>query len=199
MRPTPRTAPAPHTTSTPRTPAPRTAAPRTATAPRTPAPRTAAPRTAATPRTPAPRTTPAPPTPAPRTTPTPRTPPSHRLAATLTALLAVLLTLVPAGPAAGAGLALPEAVPAATTVPRPDTGFHADDGCATTCATQVRARHDHLGERPAPPDRLATPTRLTGLAPAAHRRATAAPGSVPVSPGRTSHDRGRAPPASSGT
>ncbi|MDN3256508.1 hypothetical protein [Streptomyces sp. MA25(2023)] len=183
MRPTPRTAPAPHTTSTPRTPAPRTAA-----TPRTPAPRTAAP-----------RTTPAPPTPAPRTTPTPRTPPSHRLAATLTALLAVLLTLVPAGPAAGAGLALPEAVPAATTVPRPDTGFHADDGCATTCATQVRARHDHLGERPAPPDRLATPTRLTGLAPAAHRRATAAPGSVPVSPGRTSHDRGRAPPASSGT
>lgn len=199
MRPTPRTAPAPHTTSTPRTPAPRTAAPRTATAPRTPAPRTAAPRTAATPRTPAPRTTPAPPTPAPRTATTPRTPPSHRLAATLTALLAVLLTLVPAGPAAGAGLALPEAVPAATTVPRPDTGFHADDGCATTCATQVRARHDHLGERPAPPDRLATPTRLTGLAPAAHRRATAAPGSVPVSPGRTSHDRGRAPPASSGT
>lgn len=178
MRPTPRTAPAPHTTSTPRTPAPRT----------TPTPRTPAPRTATTPRTPAPRTT-----------PTPRTPPSHRLAATLTALLAVLLTLVPAGPAAGAGLALPEAVPAATTVPRPDTGFHADDGCATTCATQVRARHDHLGERPAPPDRLATPTRLTGLAPAAHRRATAAPGSVPVSPGRTSHDRGRAPPASSGT
>ncbi|MFE0949548.1 hypothetical protein [Streptomyces mutabilis] len=199
MRPTPRTAPAPHTTSTPRTPAPRTAAPRTASPPRTPAPRTAAPRTAATTRPPAPRTTPAPPTPAPRTATTPRTPPSHRLAATLTALLAVLLTLVPAGPAAGAGLALPEAVPAATTVPRPDTGFHADDGCATTCATQVRARHDHLGERPAPPDRLATPTRLTGLAPAAHRRATAAPGSVPVSPGRTSHDRGRAPPASSGT
>ncbi|KFG73013.1 hypothetical protein [Streptomyces mutabilis] len=161
-----------------------------------------------TPRTaPAPGTTPAPPiaappraTPALRTAPAPRTPSSHRLAATLTALLAVLLTLVPAGrPAAGAGLALPETVPAATTVPRPDTGFRADDGCATTCATQVRARHDHLGERPAPPDRLATATRLTGVAPAAHRRATAAPGSVPVSPGRTSHDRGRAPPASSGT
>ncbi|MFI0038110.1 hypothetical protein ACH4NS_21845 [Streptomyces mutabilis] len=194
MRPTPRTAPAPHTTSTPRTAAPPIPAPRTAATPRIPALRTTP-----APPTPALRTTPAPPTPAPRTATTPRTPPSHRLAATLTALLAVLLTLVPAGPAAGAGLALPEAVPAATTVPRPDTGFHADDGCATTCATQVRARHDHLGERPAPPDRLATPTRLTGLAPAAHRRATAAPGSVPVSPGRTSHDRGRAPPASSGT
>ncbi|MFE1033350.1 hypothetical protein ACFW40_15760 [Streptomyces sp. NPDC058807] len=131
--------------------------------------------------------------------PTPRTAPSHRLAATLTALLAVLLTLAPAGPLAGAGLALPGTVPSATTVPRPDTGFHADDGCATTCATQARARHDHLGERPAPLDRLATATRPTGAAPAAHRRATAPSGSVPVSPGRTSHDRGRAPPASSGT
>ncbi|MFC8867198.1 hypothetical protein ACFUAC_06005 [Streptomyces sp. NPDC057148] len=130
---------------------------------------------------------------------TPRTAPGHRLAATLTALLAVLLTLVPAGPLAGAGLALPGTVPAATTVPHPDTGFHADDGCTTSCATQARARHDHLGERTAPPDRLATATRPTGVAPAAHRRTTAPSGSVSVSPGRTSHDRGRAPPASSGT
>ncbi|WP_217251493.1 hypothetical protein [Streptomyces sp. AC602_WCS936] len=131
--------------------------------------------------------------------PTPRTAPGHRLAATLTALLAVLLTLVPAGPLAGAGLALPGMAPAATTVPHPDTGFHADDGCTASCATQARARHDHLGERPAPPDRLATATRPTRAAPAAHRRTTAPSGAVPVSPGRTSHDRGRAPPASSGT
>ncbi|MGC9380007.1 hypothetical protein [Streptomyces sp. MH13] len=125
----------------------------------------------------------------------------HRLAAALTALLAVLLTLVPAGPAAGARGAVPGLVPvpAATTVPHPDTGYHADDGCATPCAAQARSRHDHLAERPAPPDRLAVTTRFTGAAPTAHGRTTAPSGAVPVSPGRTSHDRVRAPPVSSGT
>ncbi|MEJ1197310.1 MULTISPECIES: hypothetical protein [unclassified Streptomyces] len=129
------------------------------------------------------------------------TAPGHRLAATLIALLAVVLTLVPAWPAAGAGIAVPgpAPVPAAATVPHPDSGHHADDGCATTCAAQARARHDHLGERPAPPDRLGTTTRAPGTAPAALGRTPAVPGPVPVSPGRTSHDRGRAPPVSSGT
>ncbi|MGW7276898.1 hypothetical protein ACWGIV_01040 [Streptomyces sp. NPDC054844] len=142
--------------------------------------------------------------PARRTAPARRTPapgPGHRLAATLTALLAVVLTLVPAWPAAGAGIAVPgpAPVPAAATVPHPDGGHHADDGCATTCAAQARARHDHLGDRPAPPDRLGTTTRASGTAPAALRRAPAVPDPVPVSPGRASHDRGRAPPVSSGT
>ncbi|MFD5304681.1 MULTISPECIES: hypothetical protein [Streptomyces] len=131
--------------------------------------------------------------------PAPRTAPGHRLAATLTVLLAVLLTLVPAGPVAGPRLALPGAPAAATTVPRPDTGFHADDGCASPCATQARPRHDHLAERPAPSDRLATATRSPRTVPVTHRRTTAPSGAAPVSPGRTSHDRGRAPPASSGT
>lgn len=126
---------------------------------------------------------------------------SYRFAAPLIALLAVLLTLVPAGPASGAGGALPGPlpVPAATTVPHPDTGYHADDVCAAPCATQARSRHDHVGERPAPPDRLATTTHFTGAIPATHARTMAPPGTPRVSPGRTSHDRGRAPPASSGT
>ncbi|MER7052887.1 hypothetical protein [Streptomyces sp. NPDC000351] len=137
-----------------------------------------------------------------RTAPTPVCATRHGPAATLTVLLAVLLTLVPAGPAAtGASVAVvgQVPVPAATTLPDPDTGYHADDGCATACAAQARSRHDHLGERPAPPDRLATTARFTGAAPAAHGRTTAPSGSVPVSPGRTSHDRVRAPPVSSGT
>ncbi|AQS71870.1 hypothetical protein B1H29_07580 [Streptomyces pactum] len=115
-------------------------------------------------------------------------------------MLAVLLVLVPAWPVAGAGTTVPGPVPApaATAVPHPDAGYHADDNCATGCAAQVRPRHDHLAERPAPPDRLATVTRAAGTAPAAHRRTSAAPRPVPVSPGRASHDRGRAPPVSSG-
>ncbi|MFH8976663.1 hypothetical protein [Streptomyces sp. NPDC017890] len=141
--------------------------------------------------------------PARRTAPalTPLPAPGRRLAATLTALLAVLLILVPAAPSADARGAAPGLVPvpAATTVPHPDTGYHADDGCATACAAQARSRHDHLGERPAPPDRLAVTTRFTGGAPAARARTTAPSGAVPVSPGRTSHDRVRAPPVSSGT
>ncbi|MGW0818393.1 hypothetical protein ACWD00_35220 [Streptomyces viridiviolaceus] len=130
--------------------------------------------------------------------PAPRTAPArgHRLAATLTALLAVLLTLVPASPAADAG---PAPVRAATTVPHPESGHHADDTCATVCAAQARARHDHLGERPTPPDHLAATAHGTDAAPAARGRTPAASGHAAVSPGRASHDRGRAPPAPSGT
>ncbi|GAA3959214.1 hypothetical protein GCM10022384_10050 [Streptomyces marokkonensis] len=136
-----------------------------------------------------------------RTAPAPVSVTGHWPAAAFAALLAVLLALVPAGPAAaGAPVAVVGQVPipAGTTLPHPDTGYHDGDGCATACASQARSRHDHLGERPAPPDRLATTTRCTGAAPATHGRTTAPSGSVPVSPGRTSHDRVRAPPVSSG-
>ncbi|MFJ8544762.1 hypothetical protein ACIRFH_22555 [Streptomyces sp. NPDC093586] len=121
---------------------------------------------------------------------------------TVTALLAVLLTLVPAWPAPGARVAPGGPLPAhsVTAVPRPDTGFHSDDDCPGTCAAQARPRHDHLGERPSAPDHLAVTARGAGAVPAAPgRRAPAPPGSPPVSPGRASHDRGRAPPAPSGT
>ncbi|MEU3661054.1 hypothetical protein AB0E77_15060 [Streptomyces sp. NPDC032940] len=125
----------------------------------------------------------------------------RRLAGAVTVLLAVLLALVPAWPVPGAGVvsgALP--VHSATAVPRPDTGLHADDGCPGTCATQARSRHEHLGERPPAPDQLVVTAAGTGVVPAAHgRRAATTRGSPSVSPGRTGHDRGRAPPAPSGT
>ncbi|WP_225647676.1 hypothetical protein, partial [Streptomyces solaniscabiei] len=125
-----------------------------------------------------------------------------RLAAALVGLLAVLLALVPAWPAPGARVAPggPLPVHSVTAVPRPDSGFHADDGCPSSCATQARPRHDHLGERPSAPDHVAVTAHGTGVAPAAHERRTPTPpGSPSVSPGRTGHDRGRAPPAPSGT
>lgn len=141
------------------------------------------------------------------TAPAPARASGLRFAAVLTALLAVLLPLVPAGPAAvavvaaqgPAPLSVPAPAPAATTVPHPDTGYQPDDGCASTCAAQARSRHDHLGERPAPQDRLPGTTHATGAAPAAGGRTSAASTPLAVSPGRTSHDRGRAPPAHSGT
>ncbi|MFF0589796.1 hypothetical protein ACFYWD_27910 [Streptomyces sp. NPDC003781] len=126
----------------------------------------------------------------------------HRLATVLTVLLTVLLPLVPAWPAAGArvGPGGPLAAAAATAVPHPALDLHADDGCTPVCAAQPRARHDQLGERPAAPDQHgATLAHTAGTAPGAHARTSAAAGPVPVSPGRTRHDSGRAPPVSSGT
>ncbi|MFJ6074248.1 hypothetical protein ACIQFU_26025 [Streptomyces sp. NPDC093065] len=126
----------------------------------------------------------------------------RRLATVLTVLLTVLLPLVPAWPAAGAqvGPSGPLAAAAATAVPHPALDLHADDGCTPVCAAQPRARHDLPAERPTAPDHHAAATALrAGASPGAHARTSAAPGPVPVSPGRTSHDSGRAPPVSSGT
>ncbi|MFD4261112.1 hypothetical protein ACFWR9_26680 [Streptomyces sp. NPDC058534] len=124
-----------------------------------------------------------------------------RLATVLTVLLSVLLPLVPAWPADGVhvGPGGPLAATAATEVPHPALDLHADDGCTPVCAAQPRARHDQPGERPTAPDHYATTTAHgAGTVPGAHTRTAAAPGPVPVSPGRTSHDGGRAPPVSSG-
>ncbi|MDT0614826.1 hypothetical protein [Streptomyces lancefieldiae] len=138
--------------------------------------------------------------PARRTAPAPA---GRRVAVALTALLALLLALVPAWPAAGTHVGPSGLLPvdAATAVPHPAFDHRADDGCTPVCAAQARARHDPLGERPPAPDHhSAAAPHDAGAAPAAHARTPAAPGGVPaVSPGRTSHDRGRAPPASSGT
>ncbi|MET9773667.1 hypothetical protein ABZ023_05270 [Streptomyces sp. NPDC006367] len=117
-------------------------------------------------------------------------------------MLAVLLTLLPAWPAPGARVAAggPLPVHSATAVPHPDTGFHGEDGCPSACAAQARSRHDHLGERPAPPEHHVTTGHGAGVVPAARGgRTTMASRPLSVSPGRTSHDRGRAPPAPSGT
>jgi hypothetical protein len=127
--------------------------------------------------------------------------PGHRLAALLTALLVVLLPLVPAWPAAGAhvGPSGPLAVAAATAVPHPAFDHLADDGCTPVCAAQPRARHDQPAERPTAPDHHAATAHAPGAASGAHTPTSTAPGPVPVSPGRASHDSGRAPPVSSGT
>ncbi|MEU0225753.1 hypothetical protein ABZ177_15540 [Streptomyces sp. NPDC006284] len=126
-----------------------------------------------------------------------------RLAVALAPLLALLLALVQAGPATGTGAAVAGALPAhaATTaaLPHPQTDQHADDGGAAPCLDRARARHDHLGERPAPPDRPATAPRSVGAVPAAGGRTPAGSDAVVLSPGRTHHDHGRAPPAPSGT
>ncbi|MFG2322373.1 hypothetical protein [Streptomyces sp. NPDC048568] len=125
----------------------------------------------------------------------------RRLATVLTVLLGVLLPLVPAWPAVGGhgGPGGPVAAAAATALPHPAPDLHADDGCTPACAAQPRARHDQPGEGPTAPDHRATATAHgAGAAPGAHARTAAAPGPVPVSPGRRSHDSGRAPPLSSG-
>ncbi|WP_445517475.1 hypothetical protein [Streptomyces sp. NEAU-174] len=151
--------------------------------------------------------------PAPRAVPTA----GHRLTGTLIALLAVLLALVPADTARAASGPVPHPVSvanpasvadpapaatpasAATGAERPDTRPRADDPCAAGCAAQARVRHDHLGERPCPPDHHATDPRATDAGPAVGTRTSAPSAYAPVSPGRSAHDRGRAPPAPAGT
>ncbi|MFC8567051.1 hypothetical protein ACFUIW_14970 [Streptomyces sp. NPDC057245] len=174
------------------------------TAPRTPSARHGAPARHTTPAKP-----PAPPAHRPAGAPAPparrpaRAPASVTATATaFFALLAVLLALVPAWPAAGAQAGPGGAVPVAAgaAVPHPDLDLHADDGCTPVCAAPVRARHDHLGERPTAPDHhAAAAAHRTGTTPDARTRTRVAPGPVLISPGRTSHDSGRAPPGSSGT
>ncbi|MEV5013685.1 hypothetical protein ACIGW1_05980 [Streptomyces sp. NPDC053780] len=127
---------------------------------------------------------------------------SRRLSLVLTVLFGVLLPLVPAWPAVGVQVGpggRPLAAAAVTGLPHPAPDLHADDGCTPACAAQPRARHDQPGEGPTAPDRQATATAHgTGTCPGARTRTVAAPGPVPVSPGRRSHDSGRAPPLPSG-
>ncbi|MEV6119202.1 hypothetical protein [Streptomyces sp. SID8352] len=132
--------------------------------------------------------------------PAPRSAPRRPLPVAVVLLLAALLAFVPTWPeSALAGLSARAQAPVSATQPLPDGDFHAEDGCATACAAQFRPRHDHTGERLAPADHFATLTR-TAVATGTSRERTQErpPGTVPVSPGRASHDRGRAPPASNG-
>ncbi|MFE8016949.1 hypothetical protein ACFU3O_29970 [Streptomyces antibioticus] len=129
--------------------------------------------------------------------PASRTVPSA--AARLAVLLAVLLALVPglsapatptAAEVSGAGAAVATAV---------DNGPRADDACATGCSAQARVRHDHSGERLSTPDHPVTTTRGPVVTPTADAPASARAAQPSVSPGRTAHDRGRAPPTPTGT
>ncbi|GGY94848.1 hypothetical protein [Streptomyces poonensis] len=138
--------------------------------------------------------------------PAPRTVPhrGHRIAATLAALfalIAVLLTPTPVpvpGPATGAYAA---SMAATTGVQPPDSGPRADDACVTGCTAQAaRTRLDHLGERPSPSDHHATAAHGTTVVPSATTLRTPARSALPpASPGRTAHNRDRAPPAPTGT
>ncbi|WP_086741898.1 hypothetical protein [Streptomyces glaucescens] len=129
---------------------------------------------------------------------------AHRFAGPLSVLLAVLLALaradaVPMGPngpvpaptAAGAG-------------PRPpDTGHRADAPSDSGFPAQARTRYGGLAEHPHPhlqaPDHKATPAQRTAAVPRLAARTPVRSACLPVSPGRSAHDRGRAPPAPTST
>ncbi|GAB7106665.1 hypothetical protein JCM4814A_49790 [Streptomyces phaeofaciens JCM 4814] len=100
---------------------------------------------------------------------------------------------------AATGTPRPEPAAAAAHTPGPDSGPHAEAPCATGCAAPAtRARHDHGAERPAPPDHHATPAHGTAV-PLVGVRTSARPAPQPAVPGPTPYDRGRAPPAPTGT
>ncbi|MGW6790491.1 hypothetical protein [Streptomyces chartreusis] len=120
----------------------------------------------------------------------------HRLAGTLGVLLAVLLALVPAHTVHAAGGPKDDRAATARSAQLADHGPRADSPCAAGCATQPRTRHDPLGERPGLPDHHATdPGEVAAGRPAVGSRTPAVPAHALVSPGRSTHDRGRAPPA----
>lgn len=122
----------------------------------------------------------------------------HRLAGTLGVLLAVLLALVPAHTAHADGPKHDRAA-TATGGQLADHGPRADNPCAAGCATQPRTRHDPLGERPGLPDHHATdPGEVAAGRPVVGSRTPAVPAHALASPGRSAHDRGRAPPAPTG-
>ncbi|MFG1665880.1 hypothetical protein [Streptomyces sp. Y7] len=108
---------------------------------------------------------------------------------------------IPAAPGQGPDPATAvTAVTVATSTQLADNGTRADDPCAAGCATQARPRHDPLGERLDPPDRHATDAGdVADGRPAVGARTAAAPAPAPLSLYRSAHDRGRAPPALSGT
>jgi hypothetical protein len=131
----------------------------------------------------------------------------RRFAAALVLLLAVLTTAMPAPsalPVPSAPSALP--VPAALGTPAAPSALaassvspRADASCAFDCAVHVLARQGHLGERPTLPEHHATDPRDPALLPAEGTYAPASSAYRAVSPGRSAHDRGRAPPASTGS
>lgn len=122
----------------------------------------------------------------------------HGLAGTLGVLLAVLLALVPAHTAHADGPKHDRAA-TATGGQLADHGPRADNPCAAGCATQPRTRHDPLGERPGLPDHHATdPGEVAAGRPVVGSRTPAVPAHALASPGRSAHDRGRAPPAPTG-
>lgn len=123
----------------------------------------------------------------------------RRLAGTLGVILAVLLALVPAHTAHATYGPKHDRAATATSTQLADHGPRADNPCAAGCATQPRTRHDPLGERPGLPDQHATdPGEVAAGRPVVGSRTPAVPAHALASPGRSAHDRGRAPPAPTG-
>ncbi|MEU6423065.1 hypothetical protein [Streptomyces spiralis] len=134
----------------------------------------------------------------------------------LTAVLLTLLGLLTGFHAAPVVAGQPEAPPvghhARTTVhahTAPHTTLHADaaphapphagDQCADACTAQAGVRHELHGERPAPPGHLAITPDTTAAPATTPARTPPSRAPDPASPGHPVPDRGRAPPAPSGT
>ncbi|MET9683406.1 hypothetical protein [Streptomyces coeruleorubidus] len=78
-------------------------------------------------------------------------------------------------------------------------GPRADDGCDAVCAVRAATRPESHSEHPAPRGHLATGAPGTDVTPPGAARPLPAPGQhTPSSGPHTPHDRGRAPPATSG-
>ncbi|SPF02694.1 hypothetical protein [Streptomyces sp. MA5143a] len=118
-------------------------------------------------------------------------------AAALVLLLAVLTTATPA-PSAPAGPTSPSALASPTAPTAHSASPRADDSCAFDCAVHVLVRQGHPGERPTLPEHHATDPRDPALLPAQGTYAPAPSAYQAASPGRSAHDRDRAPPASTG-
>ncbi|KUN91436.1 hypothetical protein [Streptomyces caeruleatus] len=117
------------------------------------------------------------------------TPAVALLAAVLLALLTTLGAAAP--PVVGAPVAAAQ---------HRDDGPRADDGCDAACAVRAATRNDPPSEHPAPRVPLLAPGQDTDTAaPAQGVRPPATTPHSPSSQPHTAHDRGRAPPVSSGT
>ncbi|GGS98619.1 hypothetical protein J2S47_001169 [Streptomyces griseoviridis] len=155
--------------------------------------------------------------------PAPGTVPAHRITAALGTLLAALLAFLPTPPGHAPTLAAAHAAPThagplhagpAPTGPRADSPVRTDPRTAAPAPTHATPRTDtptvlpshararlaplhHPDDRPAPPHHRAPDATTT---PGAHAPAPA-PFAYhpPASPGRPAPDRGRAPPAPSGS
>lgn len=116
-------------------------------------------------------------------------------------LAAVVLTLLAAlglaGPAATGG---PTADVAPTAGHDRATGPRADDGCDTACTVRAATRQEPHREHPAPRCHLVSCAQGTAVGPPALARLSTRTRHAPsASDPHASHDRGRAPPDTSGT
>ncbi|WDV49447.1 hypothetical protein PV963_03105 [Streptomyces coeruleorubidus] len=120
-----------------------------------------------------------------------------RVAVLAAVVLVLLAALGIAGPLPGAtGEPVAGAVAGASR--HGDTEPRADDGRDTVCAVRAATRQEQHSERPAPRGLLATCAPGTDVTPPGAARLPAPAAHTPSSGPHTLHDRGRAPPATSG-